>query len=157
MSSVPATQARSADWRTPTVVLVCGGLGGVIGKGSPVPVWVVNNGPMPGDVPTSGPKSRLASAARTGLRVAGPVAAAAAVHEGIRAVVPSYLQGNDPYGAGGAAVRNQAAGTLPAPGFGGGMPGAIVVQPTVHTDTYLDGGILARTTHVADARKRARK
>jgi hypothetical protein len=108
-----------------------GGLGGALGKATPTPVWVVN----------------------WGGKFAGPVGAAITAGELVHALFPSFGEKDAPSRAGGAAPRRQSERQIPAPGFGGGMPGAL----NITTQVVMDGRVVGQSTDTAKAREKARK
>jgi hypothetical protein len=122
-------------------------------------VWVVNWGKVPGGGSRvagrrAGQDARLvAKAAKTVGRFAGPVGAAITAGELVHALFPSFGEKDAPSRAGGAAPRRQSERQIPAPGFGGGMPGAL----NITTQVVMDGRVVGQSTDTAKAREKARK
>lgn len=146
-----------------------GGALGDLAKGAkPIPVYVVNwGGKMPGGgappVP-GGPIDKTPGWARTAKsvgRFAGPVGATIIIAEGLNVVLPESVKraiNKDlPSRAGGASVRRQAERQIPAPGFGGSMPGMPPVQVKSDVTVMMDGRETGRAIAVANARSKARK
>jgi hypothetical protein len=138
-----------------------GALGGAASKLTPTPVFVTNWGGMPGG--KGGPGDLLkktgagAAAARAAAMVGGGAEAGAlSIGGGLAAALALIAfknRKNDfpDWGPGGGSVRRQSERQIPAPGFGGGMPGALNVN------VQVDGRTIATARATADARKRARK
>lgn len=127
-----------------------GALGGVVSKASPVPVWVVNSGPLPGGSPVktiTNVAKRAAPYLAAGARVGGPAIAAAGLVE-LGRVAGTH---NYDARAGGAAVRRTAAGTITPPGF------APPPEVNVTTRINMDGYQIATGVDRAQNRRKARR
>lgn len=149
-----------------------GGLGGAVSKGQPIPVWVVNNGPMPGrggikdtvkKVATGAAASRAAMLARGGVALgaegigAGALPAGAAFG-GILGLALTHNE-NFPTRGPGASSPSNPGGHVPfVPGGMRRETGEpVVVNPVVQAFFQVDGRTLAMANATANAKKKARK
>jgi tape measure domain-containing protein len=124
------------------------------------PLWVavVNGEGVPGGkkgVPAA-IKDTVKTAGPLALRVGGPVAAAVGTDIGayyaFRHFAPDAWRHNYNSRGGGDSVARQAERQIPAPGFGGGTPGALNINNTLTIDGKAFAGVTAQYTQLETGR-----